>query len=415
MNASDQTRVLHLIDGLAGGGCERCLWDIVRVSDAEKLAHRIVTIQPDSGDFVYDERLRAKGAYVQPPSPRFLNFLSKHIQDLAVRKVLVPWRKCLTLTWRSAGYVLAAREVLKSFLRFRPHIIHTHGFYGFVAGLMVKAVFRKPMIHTVPCTFEQMKDAHYGWTPGLYARAQRRVDYFVTGASRAELLGLGIPASRIVSIRPAVDMQLIGAVRNVRARHYSEIRRSLGLPPEAMIALSVGRFHSSKGHLFALESVSQLLPKFPNLHWVVLGDGLQRAQLESKSVELGITDNVHLLGFQTEPLPYFAAADIYLRTPVFESENLSSTQAIAMGLPVVGFDTGCESELIDKVGHGVLVPNRNGEALTEAIAQILALPDRGRALGKRGADYSHNLDISQITAPIFESYEVLAEQRVLDE
>ena len=45
----------------------------------------------------------------------------------------------------------------------------------------------------------------------------------------------------------------------------------------------------------------------------------------------GLEKNVHALGFMSDPLPYYAAGNIYLRTNLFESENLSSYVAMAMG------------------------------------------------------------------------------------
>src|SRR5207245_10838358 len=130
-----------------------------------------------------------------------------------------------------------------------------------------------------------------------------------------------------------------------------------------------------------------------------------RAELEAEARALGVAGHVHLIGFQEKPLPYYAAANIYLRTPVFEAENLSSYQATAMGLPVVGFDTGCETELMNKVGNGVLVANRDGAAFAHAIAQILMLPDRGEEMGKLGAEYSRkHLDIRQVTSTFFSVY-----------
>ena len=67
-----------------------------------------------------------------------------------------------------------------------------------------------------------------------------------------------------------------------------------------------------------------------------------------------------------------------------------------MGLPMVGFDTCCETDLIKKVGHGILVPNKSVEALSAAVAQILLLPDHGREMGSRGIEFSRiNLDLGQ--------------------
>ncbi len=93
---------------------------------------------------------------------------------------------------------------------------------------------------------------------------------------------------------------------------------------------------------------------------------------------------------------------------MFESENLSSYQAMAMGLPVVGFDTGCETELLAKSGHGVLVPTKNSDALAGAVAGILSLPDRGVQIGARGADYCRqHLDIARTISELTDLYRCL--------
>lgn len=415
MSDSRPVRVLHLIDGLGGGGCERWLWDIIRLSNSESFEHIVITLHPDPGDYVYADRLRSRGVYHQRDSPSVLRLVWRKIQNLTERERLVPVRKSLTLTWRVGSYGLASWELLKALMRFRPEVVHAHTYHSLVAGLLMKIMFGKPLIHTVPASFAQMKDARHGWTPKLYAHMHRWVDRFFTGASYAEPLNVGVPASKVFFIPSGIDLQAIRAVKNERARYHAEIRDSLGLHENARIALSVGRLHPSKGHLFALESLPTLLSQFADLHWVVLGEGLQRAGLEARARELGISEHVHLVGFQAEPLPYYAAADIYLRTPVLEADNLSSYQAIAMGLPVVGFDTGRDSELIPKAGHGILVPNRDGAAFARAIASILALPDGGEMMGELGAEYSRkHLDIQRTVSPFFSAYKTLGNRRRAD-
>ena len=58
-----------------------------------------------------------------------------------------------------------------------------------------------------------------------------------------------------------------------------------------------------------------------------------------------------------------------------------------MGLPTVGFDNGCETDLLAKLGHGLLVANADAAALSAATCRILSLPDRGAAMGALGIDY----------------------------
>jgi len=244
-----------------------------------------------------------------------------------------------------------------------------------------------------------MEDHGKGWLPKLYARFYDLVDCFFTGASREELREIGIPDWKIFPIRGVIDLHAIEAVRKQRSEHHKVIRKSLCLPSDSFMALSVGRLDPTKGHLYALEALPSLVGKFPQLHWVVLGEGKQHAELEERAKDLGVSTHVHFLGYQDNPLPYYAAATVYFRTVILEAENLSSYQAMAMGLPVVGFDTGCETELLKDVGHGILVSNKDINAFSAAATKILTLPDRGREMGGLGLSYSEkNFDIRKAIA-----------------
>src|SRR5215213_2104908 len=68
MEQTRPLRVLHIIDTLGGGGSERLVWDIVRLSDPARVEHRVVTIFRDGYlvPFVYAQPLRELGAYGKP-------------------------------------------------------------------------------------------------------------------------------------------------------------------------------------------------------------------------------------------------------------------------------------------------------------------------------------------------------------
>lgn len=412
LNASAPIRVLHLIDGLGRGGSERWVWDIVRLSPAEHLTHRVVPIVPDKGDYVYGAKLQGAGVYSDCQNSPILGFFRKTINRKSLRARLGPIRRMLGHGWHFGIQIPAIKRIHGVIREFKPHVIHAHTFCGLTSGLVIKAYFNLPLIHTVPCLFSQMEDAGYSWMPKLYAWQHSRVDCFFTGASLRELRSVGVPSTKTFEIRGAVDCEAINIASADREHHYRQIRQSLGLSNDAIIALSVGRLHPSKGHLYALEAIPFLLQRLAHLHWVVLGEGDQRAALEARAKEFGIEKRVHLIGFHSDPLPYYAAADAYLRTNVFEAENLCSYQAMAMGLPVIGFDTGCETELVHKVGHGILVPNRDTQALAKATAEVLMMPDRGRNLGSLGASYSRaHLDIRQAIDTFAAAYTALAKGR----
>jgi glycosyltransferase involved in cell wall biosynthesis len=465
-------RVLHIIDGLGGGGAERLLWDIVRLSDARQVRYSVVTVFPDDGSFVYAERLRAAGAYHQPAAnaaegnaaaatglasiigsrlPPSLKRPLKPLRDAAVSlrnrinptSPLSPSKPEPSIEEKSdsaslqeasngssptAGeqssaeydatlqelimdgvYADAVARISQEYVRFRPDVIHGHTFHGFTLGLFAKLVFKRPLVYFIPALFSQLEDVEMGWLPRQYERFHPWVDRFFT-AHRSELLGLGVPASKISPIDGLVDLEAVERVKGEREHHRIEIRRAAGIPDDSLIALSVGRLHSSKGHEYALEALPSLTKAFPNLHWIAIGAGTpsERRALEERARELNVSEHMHLPGFASEPLPFYAAADIYLRTPVYESDNLSSYQAMAMGLPIVGFETGREAELTGKVGNGMLVPLRDAVALSRAAEQILRLPDRGGALGERGAAYCHaHLDSRRFVSMLVAAYKDL--------
>lgn len=429
-------RVLHIIDTLGGGGSERLLWDIVRLSDQTRVKHRVVTIFPDGylTSFVYAEPLRQLGAYGHArrkradsfarPLPTFSSMgrgepsaggshgpnrsqaaVSRGLPQARafmvniLRKLPPALAKPLTRTWsatlsawkhlrHAAAHFSSSLSIPVAYLRFRPDVIHVHGFYGFKFGLLFRTLFRRPMVHIVPALFSQMEAQGTGWLASRYRRFHRLVDCFALDPGyRSELLGVGVPAQKLLEISGTLDLEAIASVKAGKDRHRLEVRSRLGIPEDAIIALSVGRLDPTKGHSHAVEALPLMLKQFPHLHWILLGEGALRDELEKRIKELGVEQHTHLLGFDPEPLPYYAAADVYLRTTTLEGENISSRQAIAMGLPTAGFDTQCETDLIGKLGHGILVPNADAAALANATCRILSLPNRGSAMGALGVDY----------------------------
>jgi glycosyltransferase involved in cell wall biosynthesis len=406
-------RVLHVIDGLAGGGAERWVYDIVRLTPRNSVEHCVVPVFPDLGDFVYASRLAELQAYdVRVAAGTAVRSLEAKVRNLANSQQAVLLRRALALLLRLARPASAVQRTMSEVIRFAPDIIHGHSFQGLVVALVASRLSGRPIVHTVPALFDQMRDAGFGWMPGIYKRA-RWIDCFFAGASLAELREVGIPMERVVWIEGAVDLERVLLERTHESRHRSDVRVVLSIPPDAPLGLSVGRLHPSKGHAFALEALPSVLQKEPTFHWLVVGDGEGRELLMQRARSLGLERHMHLVGFHNDPLPFYAASDLYLRPHLIEGENLSSFTAMAFGLPVVGFDTGAENELISNVGHGLLVPNRDTGAFGAAVTSLLTEEDRGAARGARGAVYSsHHFDLRAAVDKFVAVYRRLARARL---
>jgi glycosyltransferase involved in cell wall biosynthesis len=409
-------RVLHLICGLGGGGVERWLRDVIRLSSSEQLTHEVISMYPDlGGPPVYADELSDRGAFQTGQSPVQRRLFGPVLRWIRARERPSRMPKYLSFAMRLGVNLLASFRIAKSVYRFRPDVVHSHSGPDIISGLLLKVLLRKPLVHTVPCLFSQMEDANYHWLPRLYARFHQWIDRFSTGEARSELLAVGVPPSKILYDLGGVDLHAVARALRDRDVHREQVRRELGLPANSCIALSVGRLHPSKGHRHALEALPELLRRMPNLHWVVLGAGAEEAALRARAEELDVAPHTHLVGFRPDPLPYFAAGDLFLRTTIFEPENLSFYQSVALGLPAVGFDTGWP-DLIDKVGHGALVTNGDTEALVDAASRILTLPDRGRGLGELARVYAlEHLDVARSVSLLTSCYLGLGGRPVANE
>lgn len=440
-------RVLHIIDTLGGGGSERLIWDIVRLSDQTRVKHRVVTVFSDGSlvPFVYAEPLRKLGAYgstrdrdrsahnVGPPTrmtndgssgaratqsgQRVVNLLRSLPSGL--KKPIASLVNAMFSLWRrtqlvAARYFPSSFTIPREYFRFRPDIIHTHGFYSFKYGLLFRMLFHRPTVHMVPSLFSQMDAQGTGWLADYYRRFHAQVACFALHPGyRSELLSAGVPVEKLFDITGTLDLEALARTKAETARHRVAVRARLGIPEEAPLALSVGRLDPTKGHSHAVAALPLMLKEHPNLHWVLLGEGEGRAELEAQIKALGLEQHAHLIGFDPEPLPYYAAADVYLRTTTMEGENTSSQQAIAMGLPAVGFDTCRETDLIAKLGHGILVPNGDAAALAAATRHILSLPDRGRAMGALGVAYCNStLGMQKHVDDLLSVYTALQQKRM---
>lgn len=408
-------RVLHVIDGLLGGGAERWVWEIVRLSDPRRAVHRVITIIPDCSAFVYAHPLHALGAYgsgdpgSQAPDSagsggeRMARFRDRLLLSLRERWPL----RTTPRTLLAGGALLpsAWRRLRREAARFAPDVIHGHLFYGLAGALLLQRRLRCPLIYSMPALMSQIVDAGYGWVPPLYRRFHPCIDCFFTAATyREELLRIGVPEARIRFTEGHVDLEPVAAARAAALDHRGRVRQQLAIPLGAPVALSVGRLHPSKGHRHALEALPAILERHPDLYWILLGEGEERDSLLARADALAVRDRVRLPGFAADLLPLYAASDVYLRTSVIEADNQSSFLAMAMGLPVAGFDTGGDDRL-PAAGHGLLVPNRDTAALAAAVARIVALPDRGRVLGERGAAYARErLDIRRSIAEFEAAY-----------
>ena len=179
-------------------------------------------------------------------------------------------------------------------------------------------------------------------------------------------------------------------------------------PIEADLArLDVAVHHVSRRRL---PKQHGLLGEHPELHCVVAG-GVHRAgegyaaALRARIAELGLGARVHLIGFRADIPDVMNAWDIVIHASVRpEPFGRVILEGMLLGKPVVATDAGGVPELITHEQTGFLVPPGDAAALAAQLRQLLAAPDRARAIGARSREWArerfalgrHVAEMSQI-------------------
>ena len=157
-------------------------------------------------------------------------------------------------------------------------------------------------------------------------------------------------------------------------------RSLLDTPKEAPLVFALGRLHVNKAFDILLGAVAEI----PDAYLWLAGEGSQRSELESLAHNLGVAERVRFLGWQWDPWPYFAAADVYVVPSRHEPLGSVVLEGWMMGVPMVAAASQGPSWLIEDEETALLVPIDAAPARAVAIQRLIE--DRGFAerLGRRG-------------------------------
>jgi glycosyltransferase involved in cell wall biosynthesis len=162
-----------------------------------------------------------------------------------------------------------------------------------------------------------------------------------------------------------------------------EIRRRLGLPVDAFVALTVRRLFYRNGLDTLLDAAVELRGR-DRLHLVIGGSGPERDEIEDRIRREGL-HNVRVVGFiPDDDLPdYYRAADVFLLpTRTAEGFGLVLMEAAASGVAAIATDSGAPREIIDDGATGVLVPADSPRDLAAAIARLHDAPELLTAMSR---------------------------------
>ncbi|MGD0897740.1 MAG: glycosyltransferase family 4 protein [Thermoguttaceae bacterium] len=201
----------------------------------------------------------------------------------------------------------------------------------------------------------------------------------------------GVAPGRIRIVYNGVDTERFSPDRC--APHREETRRRLDVATEEVLALLIAHNFRLKGVATLLRAMRDLVARGRKVRLAVVG-GKRLDGWRQRARRLGLDRHVTFVGLVDDPVPYYAAADMYVHPTFYDSCSLVALEAAACGLPIITSRYNGAAELFREPGEIRLISDpADARELAAAIAELLDGPVR-RRMGRsaRQVALAHTLE-----------------------
>ena len=365
-------KIVHIVPSFARGGGERLVIELANRQAAS--GHEV--------DIVLGHRL-ADGMTHAPPSKAVrLHFIGKRPLGRLKRYQA------------GLGWIRERREWLAS-----RDVVHCHLTYGGVITSALQLTMRRgqrpAFVETYHAVGMPIPKSHR-WLHGGMISMRDAVAFMVEDPwwarfleRQPDLIGAVIP----------VGVEAPGVARISRKERQS-YRAELGIPPDAQVVGTIGRLHAARQpHRYASIFAEIARQCGPDVHFVIGGDGSERARVEQAVRNHGLTGRVHLIGEVRNVARALSIMDLYVTANVGSVCGVAGLQAIASGLPTVAV------QLMDGYAQGEddwIWSSSDERKVGGKAASLLHSPAKAQALA---AAQSRYLDAHHSPAAMAAAYE----------
>ncbi len=335
-------KVFFIIPTLAGGGAERVMLQLLRHSDRNRFRPILVVFEK-------------KGP-----------LLSELPADIDLR-VLRDREIRYGMQWL---IVFSLAKMLRSE---RPHIVISFMWYTNFVTLLAKLFSRIKSRVVI--------SERYSLSPSLEGDSVEMIRRFVVrllyrfadsvivnskemGNQLHEMTG--IPKARIPVIYNPIDIERVRRSSREKVDHpwFQE---------KIPIIVGIGRMTRQKGFDYLCRSMRILAERSLACRLVLLGTGPEENNLKKLVSDLGLGDQIHILGFQQNPYKYLSHSTLFVLSSLYEGFPNVLLEAMALGVPSIATrcPTGPE-ELVTDGMDGILVPPADEQELASAIEHLLS-------------------------------------------
>lgn len=327
-------RIAFCTTELRRGGAERCLVELAMRLDRQRFECSVVSLSPRPTDESRSlvPRLEAAGVPVT-----FLN------------------------ARRATDAIGSLRQLTRHWRNNPPDLVQTFLYHANLLGRVAAARAGVPHIVSGIRVAEQRSKLRLWldrWTASV---VERHACVSEAVAKFSSEVG-GLPRERLVVIPNGID---VAAYTNVAPA----APESLGVFAGRRYVVCIGRLDPQKGQLWLIEHARSWLDLLPEYDLVLVGDGPDRAAIESRVATLGLPARVHLPGFRSDVPAILKGADLLVLPSRWEGMPNVLLEAMAASRAVVAHDVEGVRELLRSEAQ--IAPDRDPQIFADKVVKIL--------------------------------------------
>lgn len=179
-------------------------------------------------------------------------------------------------------------------------------------------------------------------------------------------------------------------------------RQEIGVPEDAFLLLSVGELNENKNHQIIIKALAKV--NDPKIHYAVAGVGDQKDHLLHLAESLGISSQVHLLGYRNDVPELNHSADVFCFPSIREGLGLAAVEAMACKVPVIAAENRGTRDVIENGVTGLLCDCDKEDTFADAMVALIENVDKRIQMGEKAHDSISRFKVNSIIDEMLKVY-----------
>ena len=155
--------------------------------------------------------------------------------------------------------------------------------------------------------------------------------------------------------------------------------------------LSVGRYEDVKNYPFALKVIGEVIAKFPNVKYSIVGWGRKEQEIRKYIIKNKLSDQVKMVINPGDLSSYYEESHLFLQTSKFEGISNTILEAMSFGLPIIATDAGDNKFIVRNEIDGFIFAQNDVESFVNCINYLIANKEEIKRLGENSFEHARNL------------------------